>query len=255
MRLQDKTVIVTGSSTGIGKAIALSCAQEGANVVVHGRSQDRIESVVQQIRGMGREAIGQVAEISNEDQVSNLIQRVLDTYGTIDVLVNNAGEGIGPQKIDNITEDMWDQVVDVLLYGPYYFCRKIIPIMQDQGKGSIVNVTSDGADFQIVYDVTSLPYVSAKAALRGMTRQLAWLYGTDGIRVNAISPGDILTEKGMEWWDTLPSEDQDEALARVAIGRMGLPEDLAGAIVYLASDESAFVTGAEIVIDGGRTAL
>jgi NAD(P)-dependent dehydrogenase (short-subunit alcohol dehydrogenase family) len=252
MRLKGKTVIVTGSSTGIGKAIALSCAQEGANVVVHGRSADRIDSVVEQIRSMGRESIGQVAEISKEDQVTQLVETVMRTYNTIDVLVNNAGEGIGPQKIENISEDMWDHVVDVLLYGPYYFCRSVIPIMQAQGYGSIVNVTSEGADFQIVYPVTSLPYVSAKAALRGMTRQLAWLYGGDGIRVNAVSPGDILTEKGTEWWDTLPSEEQDEALSRVAIGRMGLPDDVAGAITYLASDESAFVTGSTIRVNGGQ---
>ncbi len=252
MRLQDKVVIVTGSSAGIGKATALACAKEGAKVVVHGRNQAQIQATTDQINAMGRQAVGISAEISDNGQVTSTVQQVLNIFGRIDVLINNAGEDVGPRKLEETPEDIWDRVVAVLLYGPYYFCREIIPIMQRQGGGKIINITADAADFQLAHEVANLPYVSAKSALHGMTRQLAWLYGQDGITVNAISPGDILTAKKLKWWQSLQEKDRQHILSNSALQKLGQPEDITGAVIFFASEESDYITGATLRVNGGQ---
>ena len=251
-RLQDKVILVTGSSAGIGRAMALACAREGAKVIVHGRDEKRIQEVTGQIQEIGGEAIGIRAEISDLDQVSALVKQVLEIFHCIDVLINNAGAGVGPLHLEDTPEETWDKVIAVNLLGPFYFCQSIIPIMKAQGGGKIINVTSDGADFQLSYEVTSLPYVSAKSALRGFTRQLAWLYGRDRITVNAISPGDTLTEAGMSWWASLADEERQQHLETSALGRLGQSEDVAGAAVFLASSEADYITGATLRVNGGQ---
>ena len=252
MRLQDKVILVTNSSGGIGKSVALACAKEGAKVIVHGRNKAQIETVADQIRAMGQQTLGIPAEISEHKQVTSLIQQVLDRFSRIDVLINNDGNHIDPRKLEDTPEEIWDETIATLLYGPYYFCREVIPIMQRHGGGKIINITSDTADFQSIPNTTSLPYVSAKSALRGMTRQLAWLYGQDDITVNTISLGDFLTAKKEKWWYSLQEKERQHILSNSALERLGQPDDVTGAAIFFASADSDYITGATLHINGGR---
>ena len=252
MRLRDKVVIVTGSSSGMGKAIALACAREGAKVVVHGRNEERVREVTEQVKAAGAQAVGLLAEMGDPVQVRRMVDRVIETFGRVDVLVNNAGGGVGVRRLEDTTDEDWEYAMGANLLGQFYCCKYAIPHMQKQGGGKIINVTSAAGEMQLPVELTSLPYAAAKAGLAGLTRQLAAIYGRDGITVNLFSPGDILTESQLPWWNNLGDQERQEVLASVQLGRLGEPEDITGPVVFLASSDADYMTGATLRVNGGQ---
>ncbi len=253
MRLDGKVTIVTGSSSGIGKVTALACAREGAKIVVHGRDEERIQAVTEQVKATGAEAISFRLEVSDSAQVRQMVDKTVETFGKIDVLVNNAGGGLGPTPLMGTTEEIWDQVAGTNLLGPFYCSRAVIPHMQKQGGGKIINITSDASDMQIQLNISDISYTSTKTALGGLTRQMALLYGRDGITVNTVSPGDILTPADLEWWNGMSEAERQMRLRRTApLGKLGGPEYVAAAVIYLASAEADYITGMNLRVDGGQ---
>lgn len=247
-RLQGKVAIVTGSSSGIGKAIALTFAQEGARVVVSARRQALCREVVAQIKERGGEAMAMPTDVADEAQVERLITDTVAAYGRLDILVNNAGIAIvkAPERYQD--ED-WDAVYETNLRGPWTLAQAVIQHRLRDGRPvSIINVAS-------VLGMRPRghipPYAAAKAALINLGRDLCVDLAAKGIRVNALAPGYFETEMNREW---LKSPAGERLRADIPSGRFGQPEDLDGAILFLASDASRFMNGAVLTIDGGHTA-
>jgi len=253
MRLKNRVAIVTGSTSGIGETTAVLFAREGAKVVVVGRRQKAGEKVVRQIRQEGGEAIFVRADVSNEGQVKRMVQTTVRTYGKVDVLFNNAGTMVS-KKLHETTNDEWDRVMDVDLKGVFWCSKYVVPHMKKQGGGSIIMCSSANA---IVAEPDLGAYCAAKGAVNGMTRSMALDYGPDRIRVNAICPGYIDTPLGDNYFNSLsdPEAAKRKAGALHALGRMGTPMEIAYCALFLASDESSFVTGECLVADGGLSVI
>ncbi|MFW6051319.1 MAG: glucose 1-dehydrogenase [Myxococcota bacterium] len=248
-RLENKVAIVTGASRGIGQAIAEAMAREGARVVLASRKQEALDQVAEGIRSAGGTALPLACHTGKEDQVDDLMKKAVAEYGQVDVLVNNAATNpyFGPML--DIDWGAWDKTFEVNLKGYFAATRAVVRHLQERGgQGSLVNIASVvgmmGAPFQGVYAMT-------KAAVISMTKTLAVELGGAGIRVNAIAPGLIETR----FSQALTSNDEikQHVLDRCAIKRVGRPEEVAGAAVYLASDEASFVTGTTLTVDAGWT--
>ena len=253
-RVQDKVIMVTGGARGIGRAVCRILASEGARVAVVDLLDDEGRALVDEIAAQGGDAGYFHLDVSDEDQVEAAIAGVIKMFGPPDVLVNNAGIGGANKPTHLVTEDEWDKVMAVNVKGPFFCTKHIIPVMRANGGGSIVNLSSI---YGIVGAADAPAYHASKGAIRLMTKTDALMYAADHIRVNSVHPGVILTpmvEDGLRELDG----DVDQMLVALTalhpVGRLGTPEDVAWGIVYLASDESAFVTGSELVIDGGYTA-
>jgi hypothetical protein len=253
MRLKDKVAIVTGSTSGIGEAAAVLFAREGAKVVVVGRRRKEGERVVKQIRHEGGEAIFVRADVSNEGQVKRMVQTTVKTYGAVDVLFNNAGTMVS-KKLHETTNDEWNRVMNVDLRGVFWCSKYVVPHMKTRGGGSIIMCSSANA---IVAEPELGAYCAAKGAIDAMTRSMALDYGPDRIRVNAICPGYIDTPLGDEYFNKLPDPAgaKRKAGALHALGRMGTSMEIAYCALFLASDESSFVTGECLVADGGLSVI
>jgi len=252
-RMNGKVAIVTGGAMGIGKATCLALARERAKVAVLDINDEAGKRVVSQIRGEGGTADFWHVEVTNSKQIASAFAEVNGKFGKIDVLVNNAGiHGVG-KPTDEIDEDEWDRVIDVDLRSVFLCTKHVIPYMKKTGGGSIVNLSSilglvGGGD---------PPYHAAKGGVRLLSKSDAFYYGKFNIRVNSVHPGYIFTPmlKGM-MDDSGEGEGFKKMLSDLSLlGRMGEPADIANGILYLASDESSFVTGAELVIDGGVTSV
>ena len=251
MRLADKVAIVTGSTAGIGKGAAILFAREGAKVVVSGRTVDAGERVVEQIRADGGEAMFVKADVSIASDVQELVRKTVETYGKLDVLFNNAGTGSKGLTADE-SEESWDRCMTINLKSVFLGIKYAVPEMIKNGGGSIVSNAS-------MWGITAShrcagSYVASKAAIIGLTKKAALDYAKQKIRVNCISPGDIGfvgMENDEDYW-TRPDIVEDFE-TRQPYPHMGSPEDCAYAALYLASDESAFVTGSNLVLDGGMT--
>ncbi len=248
-RLAGKVAIVTGAASGIGKATAMLCAREGASVVLADISDSEGCEVERQIRNAGGEATFIHSDVSKEPDVQNLIRQTIEKHRKLDILVNNVGillEG----SITTTSPEDWQRVLDINLNSVYLCCRFSIPEMVKTGSGAIVNISSIQA---ISGFHNSAGYAASKGAILSLTRQTAREYAGLGIRINSISPGIIETPifgKAME----SPSgrEGLEERWSKqIPVGHYGLPEDIAFAAVYLVSDEASFITGANLVIDGG----
>jgi 3-oxoacyl-[acyl-carrier protein] reductase len=244
--IDGKVAIVTGASRGIGRAIAERFAAEGARVVVnYVAASAKAQTVVEAIAAQGGEAFAVQADVSRSPDVANLIAATLDRFGRIDILVNNAGVMV-TQGVLETTEDDWDRTIDVNLKGPYLCSKAVAPIMIGQGRGTIINMSSNSG----LYHPSAMrftEYVVSKAGLNGMTKAMALALGPH-VTVNAICPGWIRTDMV----EVIDPAVQQRILDETALNRWGTPDDIAGAAVFLASSDADFITGELLIVAGGR---
>jgi NAD(P)-dependent dehydrogenase (short-subunit alcohol dehydrogenase family) len=256
-RVKDKVAIVTGGSTGLGRATCLLLAQEGAHVAVTDIQDDLGRVTAGEIRAAGGSAEYYRMDVTVEDEVARVCSAVFERFGRIDILVNNAGITGAPKPTHEITVAEWDQILNVDARGPFLCTKHAVPYMIRGGGGSIVNISSvygmvGGMDVPPPY-----LYHAAKGAVRLMTKSDALCYAKDKIRVNSVHPGWIWTPMlesvGLNATEG-PEEFHKRLLAHVPLGHYGDPADVAYGVLYLASDESKFSTGTELVVDGGYIA-
>ncbi len=249
MKLTKKISIVTGASQGIGRGIAVGLAQAGSDVIVNCKqSIDKAENVASEIRDLGRKAIVIKADVSKSDDVHRMIQHTVQVFGKIDVLINNAGILI-PGNMEELSEKDWDRVIDVNLKGVFLCCQAAGRLMIEKNAGgSIINVASISADMPEINDGA---YTPSKAGVIGLTRLLAVEWARHGIRVNAVSPGPVMTPLQRTAY---PTEQLLESRNKaVPLKRHGNPSEIAAVVVFLASNDSSYITGANIAVDGGST--
>lgn len=248
MRFIDKVAIVTGSSRGMGRAIALGLAREGAKVVVVDIAPSGGEEVVQEIERGGGEAIFVRADVSKRADVEKMVQGALDRFGKIDILVNNAGIHDGTHFTEE-SEEMWQRLFRVNVMGTVLPSQVVVPEMMKRKKGKIVNISSKAA---VVGEPYHAAYSASKGAILALTRCLAIELAPYKITVNAVCPGPTYTDMLLGATDAAQRE---ELTASAPLGRLGQPEDIAAAVLYLASEESDWCTGQAISVDGGMSIL
>ncbi len=251
-RLAGKTIVVTGAAHGIGKAYARRLVDEGAHVVVCDIDGEALDAEVERLRAAGGDIIGRRADVRDLEAMQALGAAAAERSGRIDGLVNNAAmlvvEHVSHVPFADIPDAEWDAVFATNVKSVWTACRAMVPYMQDGKGGSIVN-TSSGTVFKLVE--TRAHYVASKAAIIGLSRVLAKELGKHWIRVNTVAPGAVLSEEDP---DEATIRNRDKASPTRALQRIEYPEDITGTVVYLLSDDSAFVTGQVIVVDGGNVA-
>ena len=247
-RLKGKVAIVTGSTSGMGHATAELFAVEGASVIVNGRRRELGQQVTEGILAQGGAASYFCADVGKSDDLRNLIQFAVDTYGRLDILINNAYSGHTGSVVD-MDEEAWDYAFAVIVKAVALGSKYAIPEMMKVGGGAIVNVSSVHG---FMVSRSNASYDALKAALINLTRQMAADYGKDGIRVNALCPGWIVTADGFEWFKSNPDQVRRQK-AICPLGRPGKVSEMAQVVLFLASDASSFVTGHALVADGGLT--
>jgi meso-butanediol dehydrogenase/(S,S)-butanediol dehydrogenase/diacetyl reductase len=249
-RLKDKIAIVTGAGSGIGRAIALAMMREGAHVVLVGRRKDRVEAVASEAEGS---AISVAADVSKRDEIEHVLQETVKAFGGINVLVNNAGI-LHAGTAEQITEVQWDETFNINVRGLWLLSRAALPYLRKAGGGSIINVAS-------VLGINGVrnraAYAASKGAVVLLTKCMAIDHGHENIRVNAICPSFVETDLTAEVLSKAADPDamRRERIGVHPIGRLGKPEDMAGLAIYLASDESSWVTGTAFPVDGGYLAV
>jgi NAD(P)-dependent dehydrogenase (short-subunit alcohol dehydrogenase family) len=245
LSLEGRVAFVTGGGRGIGQAIAVALAKAGADVAVLARTAVELDQTVTMIEAQGRRAISIQASVANRGETDSAVRRVVEHLGRLDILVNAAGMQIRKPALE-VTEHDWDQLISVNLRGVFFSCQAGARVMEAQGGGRIINITSLAA---VIGLPMIAPYVASKGAVSQLTKALAVEWAGLGIRVNAIGPGRIMTEMTQ---DLFQDEDIRESLLRVIPQhRAGTAADLAGAAVFLASDASSYMTGQTIYVDGG----
>ena len=248
MRLKDRVAIVTGGGVGIGKAYSTALAQEGAKVVVADIQEAEAKKVAAEIKQSGGEAIAVAVDVTSEEKTQAMAQAALKAYGKIDVLVNNAGlySALKKKNFMEIDADEWDRVMAVNVKGLFLCVKAVYPVMKQKGKGKIIYISSGTA---LSGSPFFLHYVSSKAGVVGFTRALAREVGGDNICVNAIMPG--LTISGSNQEGVMTAEQLADRRKRRCLQRDQYPQDLVGTVIFLASDDSNFMTGQSIAVDGG----
>ena len=248
MRLQGKVALITGAARGQGAEEARMFAKEGAKVVLADVTDQEGTAVAAEIAEMGGDALYVHLDVTNEDEWDAAVQSAVASFGKLDILVNNAGIWRRGHVLET-SSDQWDDIMDVNAKGVFLGTKAAIPEMRKAGGGSIVNISSTAG---LVGSKTSAAYSASKGAVRIFTKSTAVQYAAERIRANSIHPGPIDTDMGDQVWPDAASK--AASVTRTALNRMGTPEDIAYGALYLASDESSFVTGSELVIDGGVTA-
>lgn len=247
-RLDGKVAIITGGASGIGRATAQLFAAEGARVMVADIDATGGQATVETIRASGGEADCVRADLGNASECDHVVEHTVARWSTVNVLHNNAYWAPTGRTVLNTTEDEWDRTQAVTLKSMYLLSRRVVPLMVEAGGGSIVNMASVSG---MVGSRAFSAYAAAKGGVIALTRAMAQDFGKQGVRVNCISPGPIntpataLLQKDPSWMEF--------QVSRLLVGRLGRPEDIAYAVLYLASDESTFVTGSNLVVDGGAT--
>ena len=245
MELKGKTAIVTGGTRGIGRAIALDLAANGADIALNYRkSVDLASELAEIIRGMGRHALVIQADVSSFDDAQAMVEKVLNDFGQVDILINNAGmnwDGV----VWKMSEEQWDRVISVDLKGTFNYTRAVTPVFREQGSGKIINITSING-LRGKFGQTN--YSAAKAGVIGFTKACARELGRYSVNVNSVAPGLIETEMVKE----APQKVRDMALAEIVLGRLGLPEEVAYVVTFLCTDKARHITGQVIQVDGGQ---
>ncbi len=251
-RLEGQAAIVTGGALGIGGAASRRLAEEGASVLIADVAMDAAQANAEAIAEAGGNAVVMRADVSSGDEIEAMVERAYAAFGRIDILVNNAfsaGLWGGDSNLEDISESDFDAGMGILVKAHFLTAKHAVPYMRQNGHGSIVNISSVhglyGAPGALIYE-------TGKHAVIGITRQLSTELGPDGIRVNAVCPGHIVTERLGERWEDNPTG-LDYFVNQYPVGRVGRPEDIANAIVFLCSDEASFITGHALVVDGGLT--
>ncbi|QLH05674.1 SDR family NAD(P)-dependent oxidoreductase [Nitrosopumilus ureiphilus] len=245
MRLSGKVALVTGGSRGIGFAIAKNFSENGATVIITAKNQERLDKASSEIPN----SIGIVANIRNKDDVKNVVDKTIEKFGKIDILVNNAGIFPKIKELHEIDEDEWNEVLDVNLTGQFRFTKEVIPYLK-KTSGSIINISSD-AGLKAYQGFNADAYSAAKAALVLLTKCWALEYAKDKIRVNCICPGVVDTDMTKPFLKT--QKDKEFMDNEHPIGRIGQPEEVAKAVLYFASDDASWITGAILAVDGGES--
>ena len=252
MRFKDKVALITGGTSGIGAATAIRFADEGAAVAITGRNRERGQKVVQDIVAKGGNAIFIKSDVCRAEDCRQAVDQTLQRFGKIDVLFNNAGV-FHPKTVPDCTEEEWDETIDSSLKGAFLMSKYVLPSMIENGSGSIIH-TSSG--WGILGGDKAAAYCAAKGGLIIMAKAMAIDHGPQGIRVNCVCPGDVMTpmlpedaaRRGLSW------DEYAVGAADRPLGRIGSAEDIANAVLYLASEEASFVTGEALVVDGGGVA-
>lgn len=250
MRVKDKVIILTGASSGIGEAAALTLAREGAKVVVVARRFERLEALKEKATDLSGDIYPVAGDMSKDEDIKNVVKATVDKYGRVDVLVNNAGILDRFLSADNVEDEIWDNVLAVNLTGPMKLIREAMVYMKKQESGNIINIASVGGLFGAK---GGLAYVTSKHGIIGMTKHIGAIFGEEGIRCNAIAPGSIKTEIGNSVENPNMQVYNKVMKSASVLPVLGEPEDIANLILFLASDESKFINGATIVSDGGWT--
>ncbi|MBQ7154432.1 MAG: SDR family oxidoreductase [Synergistaceae bacterium] len=237
--LEGKTAIITGSSRGIGRSIAMAFAYHGAGLVIHGTNEAQLKALADEL-GCAYVA-GDIGEFSTSER---LAEKCLSRFGRIDILVNNAGINSRTKFID-LTPEEWDKILRVNLSGTFYTCKCVIPHMLEQKAGVIINMSSRAG--KTAHPTSSACYGASKAGIDALTRKLAYDFGPEGIRVNSICPGPIETDMSKQW----TPDYREKLLGNIPLRHLGTGEDIASLAVYLASDLAGFITGESININGG----
>jgi NAD(P)-dependent dehydrogenase (short-subunit alcohol dehydrogenase family) len=255
-RLSDKVAIITGATSGIGKATALLFADQGADLVITGRRAALGKTVEAECRQKGGRCVFVEADQTKLEDCQRVVETALREFNRIDILFNNAGI-VTKGTAETTPEAVWQETLNINVTAVWRMCKLVIPYMKKQGKGVIIN---NGSDWSVVAGVNALPYVMSKGAVGLMTKAMALDHAQEGIRVNAVCPGDTFVDRWIEkgFFEGSDPVTLDEAIkessAYIPMGRFGRPEEIAQAVLFLASDESSFVTGHLLLVDGGNTA-
>ena len=250
MRLQDKVAIVTGGNTGIGFATSRLFAREGARVLTASRNRVRGEEAVAQIRDEGGIAMFVQTDVAQAADARRMVETAVSEWGRVDILFSNAGYSV-PGDVVNCREEDWDRMLDVDLKGAFLCSKYVVPEMIKAGGGSIIFNSSQQA---IVGGKENVAYSAAKGGLISLARAMAIDHAEHNIRVNCICPGAVATEALMRWFEMEGAPDKQFWLEQHPLGGFGKPEDIATAVLYLASDDASWVTGIALIVDGGFTA-
>jgi len=250
-KLDQRVAIITGGGTGIGRHIALEFAKQGAKVVICGRNMATLEKVVEEVKALGGNALAIATDISIAEQVRNLAKQTVDSFGRIDILVNNAGICRSAPLLE-MTEQEWDEVLDINLKGVFLCTQAVARYMVEQKYGKIVNISSNSGRGGGLDDYAN--YCASKAGVIQLTKSSAFELGPYGINVNAIAPGKIETEMDKRYMTPEQYEEYvEDRKAKAVLGKVGNTQDIANLVLFLASDDSSFICGETIAIDGGRT--
>ena len=247
LSLENKVVLITGASRGIGQAIAMGLAQAGADVAIASRKIADLEKVAEAIKKTGRKCLPVAAHIGKIEEINNLVKKVMDEFGTIDILVNNAATNPSMASAIDIDDRAWDSIMNLNLKGLFFLSQAVARIMKEKGGGKIINVASIAG---ITPDILPV-YSISKAGVIMATKVMAQQWAIYNIRVNAIAPGLTKTRFSEPIWKN--QDILNIAMSRTPLGRPAEPEEMVGAVIYLASDASSYVTGQVLAIDGGMT--
>jgi len=251
-RLANRNAIVTGAAQGMGFAIAEALCVAGAGVAVCDINKEALQSTAEKLKRHNTPVVSKPVDVRNKSEVFEFVQETAAGLGSVDILVNNAGGALHtPHRLDEIKEEHWNLVMDVNLKGAFFFCQAVIPLMAKQDGGSIINMSALAGHWRA--SLAGVQYTAAKAGVEGLTRQLAYDWGKADIRVNAIAPTVTLTgDRVQSLWDNKSDAEQQRVLAAIPLGRLSTPDEVASVVIFLASNESSYLTGITIDVSGGR---
>ncbi len=255
-RLENKVAIITGATSGIGKATALLFAQEGGSLIVSGRRASLGQALEKEIRASGARCMFVQADHTRLADCQKVVEAALAEFGRIDILFNNAGI-VTSGTAETTSEQVWNDTLAINVTAVWHMCKLVLPVMKKQGKGVIIN---NGSDWSVVAGRDALPYITSKGAVGLMTKAMALDHARDNIRVNAVCPGDTFVDRWLErgYFEGSDQVSREQAMqessAYIPMGRFGRPEEIAQAALFLASDDASFITGHLLLVDGGNTA-